>query len=104
MNKLILALITLLIILSCKKTHPSISSIKKEDLKGYYEQQGEGEIIEINDSIVTSYYSSTFNCFPAWKVSRNYFNTKTPTLTVIDDSTFVIEEGYTIFTYKNLVI
>ena len=72
------------------------------ELNGFFEQQGEGQIIEINDSLVISFYSSSFNCFPEWKISRDYFNTQTPTIKVIDENSFTNQEGYTIFTYKKL--
>jgi len=95
------ALISIAVI-SCNQSDSSKNEITKADLNGFYEQQGEGEIIELNDSLVTSYYSSSFNCFPDWKMSRASFNTQTPTVQVIDENTFTNQEGYTIFTYKKL--
>jgi len=102
MNKLILNIIILLLIISCKYASEEKTTYSKTDLNGFYELQGEGEIIEINDSIVTSYYSSSFNCFPNWKVSRDYFDNETPHIQLIDENTFTASEGYTIFTYKLL--
>lgn len=94
-------LITILVILtSCNSVKPKV--ISKADLNGFWEQQGEGEIIEINDSLVISYYSNSFSCFPNWKISRSYFNTQTPTLTVHPDQSLTNLEGYTISEYKKL--
>jgi len=97
-------LIALLIIsaISCKNSEKQKTEITKTELEGFFEQQGEGQIIEINDSLVTSFFSSSYNCFPEWKISRDYFNTETPTIKVIDENTFTNQEGYTIFTYKKL--
>ncbi len=76
--------------------------LTKADLNGYWEQQGEGEIIEINDSLVVSYHSSSFNCYPNWKISREYFNNQTPTITLNDDGSFTNKEGFTVHTYLKL--
>jgi len=96
MNKIFITLLVAILLFSCKK------EITKADLNGFYEQQGEGEIIEINDSLVISYYSSNFNCYPNWKISRDYFNTQTPTITVNPDESFNHKEGFTVFTYIKL--
>lgn len=100
-KKLLLALIVITTI-SCKNSEKQKILITKAELNGFFEQQGEGQIIQINDSLVTSFYSSSFNCFPEWKISRDYFNTQTPTIKVIDENTFTNQEGYTVFTYKKL--
>lgn len=76
--------------------------LTKNDLNGYWEQQGEGEIIEINDSLVISYLSSSFNCYPNWKISREYFNNQTPTITLNADGSFTNKEGFTVHTYLKL--
>ena len=95
-------LISTLIILSFLGCKPERKELTKAELNGYWEQQGEGEIIEINDSLVISYYSSSFNCYPNWKISREYFNTQTPTITLNADESFTNKEGYTVFTYVKL--
>ncbi|MDR6300945.1 hypothetical protein [Mesonia maritima] len=100
-KKVLLLLITITAI-NCKNSEKQKTETTKAELNGFFEQQGEGQIVEINDSLVTSFYSSSFNCFPEWKISRDYFNTQTPTIKVIDENTFTNQEGYTIFTYKKL--
>ena len=102
-NHFLFALIIITTI-SCKTSEKQKADVSKTELNGFYEQQGEGQIVEINDSLVTSFYSSSFNCFPEWKISRDYFNTQTPTIKVIDENTFTNQEGYTVFTYKKLKI
>lgn len=103
-NKLIRVSFIVIIILafSCKNSKSRLTSLTKADLQGYYEQQGEGQIIAINDSIVTSYYSSSFNCYPNWEISRAYFNKQTPNLNILDKETFTYKEGFTTYTYKKL--
>jgi len=89
----------LIITLSCQTERKEIT---KADLNGFWEQQGEGEIIEINDSLVISYYSNKFNCYPNWKMSREYFNTQTPTITMNADESFNNQEGFTVLTYVKI--
>lgn len=85
-------------VFSCK----TAQEITKSSLSGYWEQQGEGEIVEINDSLVISYYKSNFNCQPNWKISRKFFNTQTATITVNPDGSFTNKEDFTIHTYIKL--
>ena len=99
MNKIFITFLLAILLFSCKTEKKEIT---KADLNGFYEQQGEGEIIEINDSLVVSYYSSNFNCYPNWKISREYFNTQTPTIIVNADESFNHKEGFTVFTYIKL--
>ena len=98
LKKLIFAIVISQFLFCCKTKE----KLTKEDLNGYWEQQGEGEIIEINDSLVISYYSSNFNCYPNWKISRKYFNSQTPTITLNDDGSFTNKDGFTVHTYLKL--
>ncbi len=93
------ALILFWLFFSCNTAN---TPFQKSDLSGYWEQQGEGEIIAISDSVVISYHSTKFNCYPNWKISREYFNTQTPTITVNPDGSFTNIEGYTVHTYLKL--
>ncbi|WP_299361959.1 S41 family peptidase [Winogradskyella sp.] len=102
MTKQIIIALLIVTLFSCKDSEKEKIEITKSELSGFFEQQGEGEIIEINDSTVVSYYSSSFNCYPNWKITRDYFNTETPNVKIIDKNTFTSEEGYTTFTYKKL--
>ena len=99
MNKTFITFLLAILLFSCNTKKKEIT---KADLNGFYEQQGEGEIIEINDSLVVSYNSSNFNCYPNWKISREYFNTQTPTIVVNADESFNHKEGFTVFTYIKL--
>jgi len=81
---------------------PKKEKLTKKDLNGYWEQQGEGEIIEINDSLVVSFHSNSFNCYPNWKISREYFNSQTPTITLNADGSFINKDGFTVHTYLKL--
>ncbi len=74
----------------------------KAELNGFWGQQGEGEIVEFNDSLVIFYNSSSFNCYPYWKMDREEFNTGSPTVQVVDETTLTNQEGYTILTYKKI--
>ena len=100
MIKNIFCALLLLVLINCQSVKPEDAS--KANLNGFWEQQGEGEIIEINDSLVISYYSNSFSCYPNWKISREYFNTQTPTLVVNKDQSLTNQEGYTLFHYKKL--
>ena len=99
MNRTLLILLLTVFFSSCNTEKKQIT---KSDLSGFWEQQGEGEIIEINDSLVVSFYSSTFNCFPDWEMSRAYFNTQTPNIKVIDKNTFTHQIDFTTLTYKKV--
>ncbi|KOS07575.1 hypothetical protein AM493_17150 [Flavobacterium akiainvivens] len=99
-KKAIFVIIISITAICCKSSKKE--KLTKADLNGYWEQQGEGEIIEINDSLVISYYSSNFNCYPNWKISREYFNNQTPTITLNDDGSFTNKEGFTVYTYMKL--
>ncbi|MEL7421435.1 MAG: S41 family peptidase [Bacteroidota bacterium] len=91
----------LTLLLSCSSlTEKKIPS--KADLSGFWEQQGEGEIVEFKDSLVIFYNSNSFNCYPYWKMSREEFNTDSPTVQIVDETTFTNQEGYTILTYKKV--
>jgi len=70
LKKTIFAIIISITIIGCKSLRAQKQELTKKDLSGYWQQQGEGEIIEINDSLVISYHSSNFNCYPNWKISR----------------------------------
>lgn len=61
MTKKILTLIIIITIFGCKKSEKEKTEITKADLNDFYEQQGEGEIVEFNDSLVVFYNSSSFN-------------------------------------------
>ncbi|MFN0293418.1 S41 family peptidase [Pedobacter helvus] len=102
LKKIIFVIIISITITCCKSLRTKQQQLTKKDLNGYWEQQGEGEIIEINDSLVISYHSSNFNCYPNWKITREYFNTKTPTITLNDDESFTNKEGFTLHTYLKL--
>lgn len=99
-RKAIFIIIISITILCCKSSKKE--QLTKSELNGYWEQQGEGEIIEINDSLVISYHSSNFNCYPNWKISREDFNNNTPTITLNADESFTNKEGFTIHTYLKL--
>ncbi|MDQ7918056.1 S41 family peptidase [Mesonia sp. MT50] len=101
-KKILFFILLSVVFVGCKNSKKEVKELTKADLNGFGEQQGEGEIIEINDSLVISYYSSNFNCYPNWKISRKYFNTQTPTITVNPDESFNNKEGYTVFTYTKL--
>ncbi|MEL6971578.1 MAG: S41 family peptidase [Bacteroidota bacterium] len=91
----------LTLLLSCShSTEKEIPS--KADLSGFWEQQGEGEIVEFTDSLVIFYNSSSFNCYPYWKMSREEFNADSPTVKIVDETTFTNQEGFTILTYKKV--
>ncbi|WP_313581870.1 S41 family peptidase [Chishuiella sp.] len=102
LKKTIFIIIISITIISCKSLKIEQQQLTKKDLSGYWQQQGEGEIIEINDSLVISYYSSNFNCYPNWKISREYFNSQTPTITLNADKSFTNKERFTIHTYLKL--
>ena len=102
MIKKVLIFLIIISATNCKKHKKEKVEIVKSELSGYFEQQGEGEIIEINSATVISYYSSSFNCYPNWKVTRDYFNSQTPNVKVVDKNTFTSHEGFTTFTYKKL--
>ncbi|MEN0005882.1 MAG: S41 family peptidase [Bacteroidota bacterium] len=102
MIKKVLVLLIILIACSCKHSEQQKSTATTFELSGYYEQQGEGEIIEFNDSLVVFYNSSTFNCYPYGKIPRQDFKLYFPEVTKIDKHTFTNLEGYTILTYKKL--
>lgn len=99
-KKVIFIIIISITTICCK--NPKKEKLTKADLNGYWEQQGEGEIIEINDSLVISYHSSNFNCYPNWKISREYFNNQTPTIALNDDESFTNKDGFTVHTYLKL--
>lgn len=102
LKKTIFVIIISITIIGCKSLKTQKEELTKKDLSGYWQQQGEGEIIEINDSLVISYHSSNFNCYPNWKISREYFNTQTPTITLQTRESFTNKEGFTVHTYLKL--
>lgn len=102
MIKNILFTLTVFTIASCGNSKKKESKLTKSELDGFYEQQGEGEIVEFNDSLVIFYNSSSFNCYTTWKMPREEFNTNTPSVKLVDEKTFTNQEGYTILTYKKL--
>lgn len=84
----------------------SCQTQKKEEsqsyFNGYWQQQGEGEIVSFNDSLVTSYYYSQFNCYPNWQITREYFDSEVNQLNRIDENTFSNSAGFTKHIYKRL--
>lgn len=102
MKQKILIPLIIIVAISCKHSEKQKVEITKAELSGFYEQQGEGEIVELNDSLVIFYNSSSFNCYPYWKMPRQEFNSNSPTVKIIDENTFTNQEGYTILTYKKL--
>ncbi len=102
MNKCILLGLTMLLGIACKQSTATSTPVTRENLDGFWEQQGEGELVAFEDSVVTFYDRNRFACFPSWNMTRADFNSKITAIKVINDTTFTNQEGYTIFTYHKL--
>ena len=85
MLRKIIFVIAVIAVISCENAIEEKTKLTKAQITGFYEQQGEGEIIEFNDSLVIFYNSSSFNCYSTWKMSREEFNTNTPSVKLIDE-------------------
>lgn len=77
----------LISLLSCQAQEVK-QEIKKADLEGYWELEGGGEIIELNDSNIIRYFNSKAGCYPKRKEPRKNFNERTPQLVLDSDESF----------------
>lgn len=102
MIKNTLILILFFTVIGCKTLEKQDLKTAKLELNGFYELQGEGEIVEFNDSLVVFYNSSSFNCYPYGKIPRDEFRLYFPDIKIIDENSFSNQDGYTILTFKKL--
>ncbi|MEO1807691.1 MAG: S41 family peptidase [Bacteroidota bacterium] len=104
MLRKILLIAMLITTFSCKSPTGQTEKtlLTTNELNGFFEQQGEGEIIEFNDSLAVFYNSSSFNCYPYGQIPKEDFSLYFPRAEVIDAHTFTNQEGFTILTYKRL--
>ena len=104
MSRYILIIVMIFTAVSCKSPtkQNEKAPLSPNELNGFYEQQGEGEIIEFNDSLAVFYNSSTFNCYPYGQIPKEDFSLYFPNTEIIGENTFTNQEGFTILTYKKL--
>jgi len=86
MTKQIAVILLIFILLSSCKTKKK--KLEKSDLNGYWELEGGGEIIELNDSTTIGYFNSKVSCYPKWKGPRKDFNEETPAIILNSDESF----------------